>query len=414
MPQDSELHPPSNFDDANAKIDALFGGDEASPSPAPDPAPTPAPAPAAPVAAPAPAPAPAPAAAPDKPQAPDLFDGDVPKRQTPKPPEASPQKPSAPDEFKTPKELREAYKTTAEERDRLRLEIAEHKKQIETARRDGETQAEARLRKELDALKKEKEELDTRVRYTDYTKSEEYKTKFIRPLQDAWKSVLGELEGVKISTEDGDVDANESHMMQLLQLPTVAAARKAAEWFGPAASEMMQHRRNILTLTQARDAAVNEWKTKGSELSERQQREAEERHRSTLGMYDEHVKTLRETAPDLFTAGDDATAKGYFEKGQQIVNLAFRGEGLEDGLTPQQKSQAIVKAQANVAAKAAAFGVVIHRLNKAQDEIEALKQQLAEYRKTEPGAGDKRPANETGKNQFSKPEDAIDAMEFRP
>lgn len=358
-------------------------------------------------AAPAPEPDSTPTPAPAKDPTPetklvdnDPFEGDIPK---PKPaPETKPAetKPAASkpataapvgetQQFKTNKELREAYEKTKTERDALNREASELRKQIDAAKKAGATEAEARLKQELEALKKERDDLDTKVRFTDYSQSAEFKRTYIEPLARVWKEVLSEIKDVKIQSEDGEKEATAEHIQALVRMPMVVAARQAREWFGDAAPEFMRYRKAILDGTAARDNALEEWRTKGSEMAAQQQRQSEERSKTIIGRFDSEIDGLRKSMPDVFVANDkDSEEQGYFKRGNDIVAIAFRGEGLKDGMTQEQRQDAIVRAQANVAAKASSFGVVVHRWRKAEAQIEELKKKLAEYETTEPGHGD--------------------------
>lgn len=370
-------------------------------------------------ATPPPEPAPTPTATPAKDPAPkvddDPFAGDIPKAKPasdPKPDGTKPDgtkaagtkpdatkppgaaKPSAPatagdQEFKTNKELREAYNRAKAERDALDKEREELRKQIDAAKKAGATEAEARLKQELEAIRKERDELDSKVRFTDYSQSAEFKKTYIDPLAKTWSEVLREIKDVKIQSDEGEQDATPEHMQALVRMPMVAAARQAREWFGDAAPEFMRYRKAILDGTAARDNALEEWRTKGSEMAAQQQRQSEERSKSIIQKFDSEIDGYRKNSPDVYAANEkDAEEQGYFKRGNEIVAIAFRGEGLKDGMTQEQRQDAIVRAQANVAAKASAFGVVVHRWRKAEEQIEALKQKLSEYEKTEPGHGD--------------------------
>lgn len=409
MDPDTETTTAAASPDAiDTAIDAMFGdGDAAPPPQKPVAPPASAPEPSAPPSAAKVTPPASPKPEPPKPSSEDPFNGDVPSRTQKKTETITEPKTEKPGSLK---EFRSQYESAVKERDTLKAEIEAAKTKIEQARREGETAAEARYKAELEALKKDREELDTRVRLTDYTKSQEYREKYVTPLEKAWKTVLTEFDGVTITGEDGtETKADESHMMTLLRLPTVQAARQATAWFGPAASEIMQYRRTILDLNQRRTEAVEEWKQKGSALAERQRLESEQRQSGKVAKFDEHVTSLRTTAPDLFTPSDDPEAKAFFDKGQQIVDLAFRGVGLKEGMSQEERESNVVRAQANVAAKAAAFGVVVHRLNKAMEEIEALQSKLKSFETTEPGTG-KLASTDPSSKAYAKPEDAIDDM----
>ncbi len=249
----------ADYAEAFAGIDALEGNalenpmGSASPAPAPvTPDPAPAPAPAAP-AAPA-------ATAPEatKPPVDDLFNLDkfTAKKEEPAP---APPKQDAPakSEPASLKQFREQYEMTKKERDDLASKVAE----LERARSEGTKkeieEATKALKAEMDSIRKNAEELDTEVRYLNYTRSGEYKQKYEAPLREAWQTALGDIEGIRVTDADGtERDASHEDIMAILNVPVAKAAIIAQEMFGAAAPEIMAHRRRILELTQARDKSI--------------------------------------------------------------------------------------------------------------------------------------------------------------
>lgn len=403
------LEPPSAPSESMAALDRMFG-DEPSPSPAPSPTPTPTPEPK--TAAPSPAPAPA-AKSPTQPppSAPTDFD-DIPK-PTQKPaaqPKTEPPKPQ--EEPKTLKDFRATYETTKRERD----EYAAKLKALEEARESGTRaeveKAKAELSAEIEKHKKRAQEMETEVKYLDYTRSSEFKENYHAPLVSAWKAAIDDIRGAVVTDADGNErPATAEDIKELVGMTTVDAARKASELFGAAASEMLAHRRAILDRINARDKALDEWKTKGSEREAQRQRETEEGHAKVVGLWESTMKDLSDANPELF--GDDAAdADGneLLKKADAIVRLAFTGEGLKDGLTMDQRRELVTKAQANVAIRARAFGRERLRSIRLQEKVTALEAKLAEFQKSEPGGGSvSADASGAGK-AYKRPEDAIDDM----
>lgn len=400
--------------EGHAALDAFFNDnatDDAGNRVQSDPPPNPNPEPPQEPAAPKPTP-PAPQA--KEPAAPTNIDDSIPGRKPqPASPPPSPAAPKAPTEPNTPKELREAYRQKSAEFDRINSELAEARKALESARSEGEKAAAAKIAKEIEDLKKERDELNTRVAYTDFTQSKEYEEQYIRPLKERWNSIGEELKGWTYTDDnDNKVPVTLDHVNQLLRMTTPEAAAHAQKLFGAAASEFMAHRRDLLTMYQKRDAAVAEWREKGSQL--REQREAESRTSTerAIADFDSAIGKYADDRKDIFAPDDkNDEEKAFYEKGKAIVDIAFRGKGLPPGLTAEQRRSFIIQNQANVAAKAAAFGHLMVRLGAKDAEIEALKKKLAEFETTEPGAGATRstPAGKGDEKQLS-PFEQIDAL----
>lgn len=314
----------------------------------------------------------------------------------------------------TPKELREAYSSQSETLKKITAELEDAKKALAVAREEGEKAAAEKIKAEIEELKKERQELTTKVAFTDFTQSKEYETQFINPIKDLWKTIQSEIADWTFQDEeDQPVKVTTDHVMQLLRMNTPAAAAQAQKMFGAAASEFMAHRRTLIDLYTKRDNAVNEWKEKGSKLKEDRDRQLQDEARSTVETFDKRIKEYSSNRPDVFGEPQDAEEKKFFLEGQKIVDMAFRGTGIKDGLTPEQRRTAIVHAQANVAAKAAMFGAILMRLEKRDSEIEALKAKLAQFEGTEPTEGDVSKHDEKGgsRSKDLSPLDAIDAIE---
>lgn len=368
----------------NAAIDAL----ESIPEPTGK-AVNPPPAPPAAVAPPEPAPAaPKPPEA-AKPALDDIEDLPVEPRPEPVAPKAQPAAPSV--EPKTIPEVRRAYETFKTENQTLKAEAAELRRQIDAAKQAGDdTKA---LRDELAGITKERTELADKIRFLNYRESGEFQEKYQKPLQTAWEAALTDIDGMVMDREDGTQEkVTATHLTQLLQMPAGQAAAAAAKMFGPAAPEILAHRRAIIGLQKASESALTEWKTKGSELSAAQERHHQESMSNRITSFNKGITDARETMPDIFGRPKDPEAAALFDKADKLVALAFKGEGLDAGLTPDQQSARIVSAQASLAARAASFGPTRHALNKANARVSELEQKLKAYEASEPNPAATKPA----------------------
>lgn len=133
-------------------------------------------------------------------------------REGGKAPEAKPETPLTPEQKKeyTVKQLRER----AEKADALEKELADVRKEIETAKAAGATPDQIKvLTEERDAIKKERDDYKDRVARLDITQSEPYVENVTKPMQAIWKELtdaskkynfpLTELSSA-VQIEDGD------------------------------------------------------------------------------------------------------------------------------------------------------------------------------------------------------------------
>lgn len=375
----------ADYADAFAGIDAIEGQGldnpmgSAVPAPA-APAPTPAAAPEPQVSAPA---------APEPKKNDDLFNLD--KLVTPKTEPAAPVKsePAKPEPTSL-KQFREQYELTKKERDDLAVKITE----LERAKSEGtkkEIEAATKaLKDEMDSIRKQATELDTEVRYLNYTRSSEYKQKYETPLREAWQTALGDIEGIRVAEEDGtERDANHQDIMAILNVPTAKAAIIAQETFGPAAPEIMAHRRRILELTQARDKSIAEWKEKGSQREVQQRQQLEQRQTRSRQLFDSQVSDYEKSHAQLFAReeGDDDGNK-LLDESDTLIRIALKGEGIDADLGYDDKVDLITKAQAQVALRARAYGRERLRVIRLQQKVAELEKKVGKVRASEPGQGE--------------------------
>lgn len=362
---------------------------EPSPSPSPSPEPKAVETPAAPAA---------PAPAPKLP-----FDDDIPQKpkaqaqEKPKPETAKPE-PKIPENQKSVRggsleEFRKNYETTKKERD----ELASKLKALETAREEG-TRAEIKkateaYEKKVAELEAKYTEVETRLKFTDYTRSSEYKEKFEKPLESAWREAIADISGATIELEDGtERQASVQDIQSLLHMPAIAAARRANELFGAAAPAVLQHRNAILSLTRARESAIKEYQEKGAEREREMQTNSERQRERIYGVFNETIKHYETADASLYGRPEDPEEQKYWDKGDRLIALAVKRQGLDENLPEEEQSAILTKAQATVAARARAFGPLIARMHKLEAEVESLRGKQAKLVKSEPGNGSDRKA----------------------
>lgn len=346
---------------------------------------------------------------PTPPQPDNDEDGDIPK-PAPKP-EVKPTAPPKQEKGESLAEFRKRYEETKTQLTSKETEIATLKAQIAEARRNGEETVRKQLSEELEQVKKERAEDQRRLMLVDYKESKEYQSRFVEPLKATWKEVDEHIAGVKITMPDGsEVDAKREHISTLLQLPYAQAAAKAHEWFGPAmASAIMNDRQALVKIYKESSAAVKEFNEKGQQWRQKQAEEHEQRSSRVVQEFESARQGLAAKTPELFTPNEkDAEEKSYFDKGSKLVDAAFKGIGFEE-MDDDRRSVALAKTQAAVAARAAAFGVIVHRYYKQASRIAELEAKIKGFEESEPGAGSA-PSDAGKKTLEENPENAIDAI----
>lgn len=373
---------PETADDITAGIANIGAEPTPDSTPAPAPAPTPTPEPT-------PAPAPAPEAKPSLP-----FDDDIPAPTKPAP--RATKQVEIPEDQKsarggTLKEFRENYETTKKERD----ELAQKVKALETAREEGTRAEVAKATSELNAkmeeIRKRNEELETEVKFTNFTRSSEYKDKYEKPLEDAWKEAISDINGAVIELEDGtERAAGWQDIQQLIALPAIAAAKRATELFGSAAPAVLQHRNTIINIERARKAAIEDYKVKGAEREREMAAKASQQMERVFATFNSTIQDYEKADGTLYGRPQDPEAQKFWDAGDKLIALAVKRQGLDTSLPEEEQSAVLTKAQAAVAARARAFGPLRHRVMTLERELEELRGKNQKLSKSEPGQGSDR------------------------
>lgn len=288
------------------------------------------------------------------------------------------------------KQFREQYDLTKKERDDFAAKVSE----LERARSEGTRkeveEATKSLKAEMDSIRKNAEELDTEVRYLNYTRSGEYKQKYETPLREAWQTALGDIDGIRVTDADGtERDASHHDIMAILNVPVAKAAIIAQETFGPAAPEIMAHRRRLLELTQARDKSISEWKEKGAQREVERSKQVEGRQSRSRELFESQFSDYEKSHPQLFgrEEGDDDGNK-LLDESDRLIRIALKGEGVDADMGYEDKVDLITKAQAQVALRARAYGRERLRVIRLQQKVAELEKKVGKVRSSEPGQGE--------------------------
>jgi BMFP domain-containing protein YqiC len=378
----------ADYTDAFAGIDAIEGQGLDNPMGSASPAPAPV-APEAPTPTPTPEPQAATPAAPQKND--DLFNLDklvTPKTETPAAPAKAPE-PAKPEPASL-KQFREQYEMTKKERDDFAAKVSELERAKSEGTRKEVEEATKALKAEMDSIRKNAEELDTEVRYLNYTRSGEYKQKYETPLREAWQTALGDIEGIRVTDEDGtERDANHQDIMALLNVPVAKAAIIAQETFGPAAPEIMAHRRRLIELTQARDKSIAEWKEKGAQREVESKKQLESRQTRSRDLFESQFADYEKTHSQLFGREEgDEDGNKLLDESDRLVRIALKGEGIDADMGYDDKVDLITKAQAQVALRARAYGRERLRVIRLQQKVAELEKKVGKVRSSEPGQGE--------------------------
>jgi hypothetical protein len=291
-------------------------------------------------------------------------------------------------EPKTNKELREAYQRTQDEIKARDTELSQLRSKLSEPKPETNgksTEYEAKLK----AYEEQLADYETRMKFTDYSQSAEYKQQYQAPLETAVKTANDELASFTVTQADGDErQATFADMRPLLTLQPGAAWKHAKEVFGDAAPAIMAYRNKIVELNAKAQGALEEFRSKGAEMlkaEEQQMTQAEtQAAEARISAYKTHLGSRAQATPAIYGPdSDDPESQKLFEAGRKLTDIGFIGDdSVDDG--------DLVKIQAEIGARATAFGPMLLRYRKLEAKLAAAEQKLKSYEKSEPsGKGSK-------------------------
>lgn len=280
-----------------------------------------------------------------------------------------------------------------------RLKSSVVPEQERTAIMERVTKAEARAK-----------ELEDHIRFVSYEKSTEFKDQYQAPYEAAWKRATSELSEIAIvdpiSQQQRAVTSQD--ILELVNLPLGKAREVADEVFGKFADDVMAHRKEIRGLFEKQNQALDEAKKNGGQRDQ-QNREAFQRRTAEVSGFVQ--KTWKEAndeflkdpvngeyfKPKTVKEGQQPTPEESewneaLERGFKLVDEAWGSNAMAPNLKPEER-QAIIKKNAAVRNRAAAFGPLKRLAKRLESKIAKLEKDLEQYSGSTPGAGGSTPQN---------------------
>jgi hypothetical protein len=237
----------------------------------------------------------------------------------------------------------------------------------------------------------EKEEF---IRLHSYQASDEYRTKFQQPWEQAWQKTAKQMS--EISVVDPQTGAERQATVQdierLVNSPLGVARKMADEMFGSFANDAMNMRGKIVELYEAQQEAITKAKTDG-ESWQRTQSEAQTKQMEALRQ--EVVQTWKKANEEALA---DARYSQYFKpkegdtewnqrltKGTELVDKAF-ATMRPDFSTGEPRAE-VIKRHAAIRQRAIAFGPLRHAYEKVVAEAKTWREKYEAIAKSSPPTG---------------------------
>ncbi len=206
-------------------------------------------------------------------------------------------------------------------------------------------------------------EFEDELRLTNYSKSAEFKEKYQKPYDAAWKRTMTELNGLTTTNEAGDaVPFTAQDMLQLVNMDAVPARKLANELYGDFANDVMLHRNEIRRMADEQMQAIEEAKANGA-VREKERAEMQTKTQKEI------TANIQQTFKEAFQAAQKDEVNGQFfteregddewnsalQRGRELSASVFKDDPQDPKLTPQERA-AIVKKHAAIFNRSAGFG----------------------------------------------------------
>lgn len=259
------------------------------------------------------------------------------------------------------------------------------------------------LTEQLASANKKIQEYENEARLTRYERSDEYRTKYEAPYQNAVKQAYSDVKELLVSEPDPtnpetpkERQAVASDFDEVYNLPLGPATKLAKQKFGDSAFIVLQHRTAIKQAAKAAMDAVEANKGKATEYEQQQTAQQKLREEANSQMFTEAVSSLQQKYPDWFAPKDGNTEwNDALAKGISMADMAFDPDARK-ALTPQQNC--ILDAQIHM--RSAAFAPMKAELTKLRAQVKQLESDIAKARGSAPGeTKPSGPAPESGKRK---------------
>lgn len=296
-------------------------------------------------------------------------------------------------QFKGNKELREWAVTRHKEAKRLDSELKSINakfKELEAKVPKTEAQAQQKAQ-EFERLQKRIDEYEEKIRFMDYTKSQEYTDKYLEPYNKAFIRAYRELSELEINVDSGQRDAEGNPVIttraatkedfnKLIQMPLGQAAKMAHNLFKESAHIVMGHYNRVRELSDAALQAVEDYKARGGEIEKQNKARQMEMQSTAKKLWDENNSAMSkdERYKDLWGRSEDQKENEELDKGFKLADQLF-GESEDWPLEDR------VKLHVAVRHRLAGFYKLRHSLSKKDAEIAALNETIQKMKGSGPG-----------------------------
>ncbi len=361
----------------------------------------------------------------------------APAKETPEQPEETPEQPAdAKDKQQQPQDKPKPEKAASlrENYDRVKKELAEVKAKHEAVLKEKaqpkDDPEKKQLSERLTAAEKRTKELEEKLRYADFTETDDYKNNYWKPYEQSYidgRATTAGLKTLEIKNDMGEVvqpsrQATARDFDIIMSKDDEEAAEHIEKLFGNGAKAglVLSARRDAQKALAAADRAKMEYKTKGAERHKLASEQTSAQQKQIAEDFRNAIKSGVEKYPKLFKPieGDDK-GNAMLQEGSMVADLAFGvidpadmgklpqwiQSRLVDGQLPPQEMVNLHSAIRNMAAD---YNRRAFKNTQLEKQVKELQEKLDEYEKSEPPSGETRKTDT--KNGPESADDMIDRL----
>lgn len=241
------------------------------------------------------------------------------------------------------------------------------------------------LEKRLAETEGETKSAKQRLAELDFSKSDEFKQKYIEPWQKTWKEAVELVTSLQVLDENGEPAraGTGSDFDSIRKLPVQLRRAEAARMFGDAGPEVVDLIRDMQRMEKSGHEAIEAQSKNFETIQAERQKKASEESRQ-FGDYRTAAQRQLETDfPEYFSADhykDSPELQQHLKDGYEFVDSASERQS---SMTPDERAATT----AVIRSRAAAFPLMWARQQAGDAKIAELEKELEQFRGSDPGKG---------------------------
>lgn len=291
-------------------------------------------------------------------------------------------------------DLRNSYRALKKQiKEQFKPEVAKLQAKVkELEEGSGATQE---ITARMEQIQKRNKELEDQISFIDYSKSEEFATKYVKPYNDAYYRAVSDFSQLRVRIPDGaDPEtgeakfkfrpADDKDLIKLANMNIGDMDEEAERMFGKSAGRVIRHVEKVRDLAIAQQEALdNAAKTAEARRTEMANTQ---KLNSTKGreMFESERKRLVQKYPRMFSKDEsDPEGNELLDKGLAMANRIFMRTPENSPKTAEEA----VRLHALAYNKIANHDRLARKFKQARERIAELEKALADFEASEPTGG---------------------------